>query len=178
MAEAGPRDAALARIARYLLPGDLSRTSLRRLALAAGLNDRVFALHFRDRSDALRGAFKLLLTDFEDRLQAILPDPVRLSPEGLSAVTRSLAEAPPIRPYMSLWFEVIGAAARGEPPFVEISGSVLSRLLDWIEARLEIADPADRRAMAAIILTTLNPVLTGTILTGANAAVLRQADWS
>ncbi|MCA6225033.1 MAG: hypothetical protein IM630_09600, partial [Phenylobacterium sp.] len=50
--------------------------------------------------------------------------------------------------------------------------------LDWLETLLDIEDPADRRAMAGLIFTSLNPIVMGTVLTGVNARVLRQARWA
>lgn len=172
------RSAALERIARFLMSGDLSRTSLRGLALAAGLNDRVFALHFRDRSEALKEASALLRGEFGQRLATALPGAARMSPEALSETARQVIEAPAVKPYMSLWLEIIGAGARGEAPFVDIAASVISQILDWMETRLDIDDPADRRAMAGLIFTSLNPIVMGTVLTGVNARVLRQARWA
>ena len=178
MVLAETRRAALERIARFLMSGDLSRTSLRGLALAAGLNDRVFALHFRSRSEVLKEASALLRGEFGQRLAIALPGATRMSPEAMSETARQVIEAPTIKPYMSLWLEIIGAGARGEAPFVDIAASVINQILDWLETLLDIEDPADRRAMAGLIFTSLNPILMGTVLTGVNARVLRQARWA
>ena len=178
MVLAETRRAALERIARFLMSGDLSRTSLRGLALAAGLNDRVFALHFRSRSEVLKEASALLRGEFGQRLAIALPGATRMSPEAMSETARQVIEAPTIKPYMSLWLEIIGAGARGEAPFVDIAASVINQILDWMETLLDIEDPADRRAMAGLIFTSLNPILMGTVLTGVNARVLRQARWA
>ena len=178
MVLAETRRAALERIARFLMSGDLSRTSLRGLALAAGLNDRVFALHFRSRSEVLKEASALLRGEFGQRLAIALPGATRMSPEAMSETARQVIEAPTIKPYMSLWLEIIGAGARGEAPFVDIAASVINQILDWLETLLDIEDPADRRAMAGLIFTSLNPIVMGTVLTGVNARVLRQARWA
>lgn len=178
MVLAETRSAALKRIARFLMSGDLSRTSLRGLALAAGLNDRVFALHFRSRSEVLKEASALLRGEFGQRLAIALPGATRMSPEAMSETARQVIEAPTIKPYMSLWLEIIGAGARGEAPFVDIAASVINQILDWLETLLDIEDPADRRAMAGLIFTSLNPIVMGTVLTGVNARVLRQARWA
>ena len=178
MVLAETRRAALERIARFLMSGDLSRTGLRGLALAAGLNDRVFALHFRSRSEVLKEASALLRGEFGQRLAIALPGATRMSPEAMSETARQVIEAPTIKPYMSLWLEIIGAGARGEAPFVDIAASVINQILDWMETLLDIEDPADRRAMAGLIFTSLNPILMGTVLTGVNARVLRQARWA
>ncbi|MCA6227531.1 MAG: TetR/AcrR family transcriptional regulator [Phenylobacterium sp.] len=178
MVLAETRRAALERIARFLMSGDLSRTSLRGLALAAGLNDRVFALHFRSRSEVLKEASALLRGEFGQRLATALPGATRMSPEAMSETARQVIEAPTIKPYMSLWLEIIGAGARGEAPFVDIAASVINQILDWLETLLDIEDPADRRAMAGLIFTSLNPIVMGTVLTGVNARVLRQARWA
>jgi len=178
MVLAETRRAALERIARFLMSGDLSRTSLRGLALAAGLNDRVFALHFRSRSEVLKEASALLRGEFGQRLATALPGATRMSPEAMSETARQVIEAPTIKPYMSLWLEIIGAGARGEAPFVDIAASVINQILDWLETLLDIEDPADRRAMAGLIFTSLNPIVMGTVLTGVNARVLCQARWA
>ena len=178
MVLAETRRAALERIARFLMSCDLSRTSLRSLALAAGLNDRVFALHFRSRSEVLKEASALLRGEFGQRLATALPGATRMSPEAMSETARQVIEAPTIKPYMSLWLEIIGAGARGEAPFVDIAASVINQILDWLETLLDIEDPADRRAMAGLIFTSLNPIVMGTVLTGVNARVLRQARWA
>jgi hypothetical protein len=57
---------------------------------------------------------------------------------------------------MRLWVEMIGAAAKGEEPFVTISAQVMGGFKQWLAARLEVPAGTDREALAGAIIALID----------------------
>ena len=54
------------------------------------------------------------------------------------------------------WAIVSAAAARGQAPFAAVSGQIADGFVAWVDARLEAPAGADRSALAALVLGTLD----------------------
>ena len=62
------RAQAAQRLKQHLLETGLSQSSLRQLAAAAGISDRMLLYYFDDKSDALNEAFGLIASDLMETL--------------------------------------------------------------------------------------------------------------
>lgn len=148
------RAAALERMADYLLAEGLAGASLRPLARAAGISDRMLLYYFDDKEEVLA----LTLLTIAGRLQAglatVAPEPK--PPEQLTPALWSILQGPDMRPVMALWLEISAAAARGQAPFTSVAGQIADGFVAWVEARLEVPPGADRAALAALVLGTLD----------------------
>lgn len=148
------RAAALERMADYLLAEGLAGASLRPLARAAGISDRMLLYYFDDKEEVLA----LTLLTIAGRLQAglaiVAPEPK--PPEQLAPALWSILQGPDMRPVMALWLEISAAAARGQTPFASVAGQIADGFVAWVEARLEAPPGADRAALAALVLGTLD----------------------
>lgn len=158
------------RLAGHLLATGLSRTSVRQLAAAAGVSDRMLLYYFRDKAEALGEAMGHVAAQLGGRLEAALPAGGRLPPERLLAESARIATEPEVRPFMALWMEVIAAAARGEAPFAGIARQVTAGFLSWIETRLDIEDAERRHATAGLILAAVDGLALLEIGAGAERA--------
>jgi AcrR family transcriptional regulator len=98
------------RLAGHLLASGLSRTSVRQLAAAAQVSDRMLLYYFRDKAEALGEAMGHVVAQLGGRLEAALPAGRRMPPERLLAEAARIATDPEVRPFMALWMEVIAAA--------------------------------------------------------------------
>ena len=98
------------RLAGHLLASGLSRTSVRQMAAAAGVSDRMLLYYFRDKAEALGEAMGHVAAQLGGRLEAALPAGRRMPPERLLAEAARIATEPEVRPFMALWLEVIAAA--------------------------------------------------------------------
>jgi AcrR family transcriptional regulator len=153
---AAQRQVVTERLAEHLLATGLARTSVRQLAAAAGVSDRMLLYYFRDKAETLGEAMGHVVAQLGGRLEAALPAGRRMPPERLLAEAARIATEPEVRPFMALWMEVIAAAARGEAPFAGIAEQVTAGFLGWIETRLDIEDAERRAATAGLILAAID----------------------
>jgi AcrR family transcriptional regulator len=158
-------------LSAHLLRTGLAQTSLRQLAAAAGVSDRMLLYYFRDKAEALGAATEQIAARLSETLADAIPANAAMAPGELVGLAAGLTTGERLRPYMRLWIEIVAAAARGEAPFVDLAGRIAEGFLQWIDARLAPVAAADRRAVAAAILAMLDglallEVCAGAELTG------------
>ena len=155
-----PRDdqraRATERLAAHLLHSGLSATSLRQLAAAAGVSDRMLLYYFTDKAEALAAAMAQIAGAIGTHLAEAIPPAPSLKPAALIAVAARITTAPEMKPYMRLWIEVVAASARDEAPFPAIAREIATGFRQWIEARLDPAGLPDPVGTAALILATVD----------------------
>lgn len=138
------------RMADFVLANGLAAASLRPLAAAAGVSDRMLLYYFKDKSLALTAAFECIL----QRLTAALA--ARVEPRALP-IGRLRGKVVPILlskgfwPYMQLWLEITALAARGDEVQRSRGRAIWTLCEDWIKAQLESQGPHDSTRMMQII---------------------------
>lgn len=142
------RDRAVAALAAHLLATGLSQCSLRQLAAAAGVSDRMLLYYFADKAEALALPMQRLAGEMAGRMSGVIGAEERLPPQLFTARVAGLVVNPEFRPYMRLWIEAVAAAAREEEPFVQIVRRITSGFLQWIAEHLDgsVTDPAGTAA--------------------------------
>ncbi len=150
------RSQAIDLLAAHLLRTGLAEASLRQMATAAGISDRMLLYYFKDKADVLAATMERVAMQLAHQLAVAIPEGAGLAPARLIALAADLTTGEGMRPYMRLWIEIVAAAARKEPPFVEIARQIAAGFLHWIEARLEPGDPRSRQATAAAILAIID----------------------
>ncbi len=143
-------------VARHLLDTGLAETSLRQLAKAASISDRMLLYYFRDKADALAAAMAKIAETLSQRLAEAIPAGTRLAAPALVERAARITTHPEVAPYMRLWIEVVAASARGEAPFPNLAQQIAEGFLTWIESRLDITGEDDPRAVAAAILAMID----------------------
>lgn len=150
------RDRVLARLADHLLATGLSRASLRELARAGGVSDRMLLYYFADKAEVLAAACAQVSANSAGRIAAAFPPGTRLSAPALTREAVRLTTSAEMRPFMRLWVEIVAAAARREEPFPAVAATILDGFLGWIRLHLAEDPGADPEAQAAIILATID----------------------
>lgn len=140
------------KLAAHLLAHGLSRSSLRQLAAAAGVSDRMLLYYFADKSEVLSASLERIATRVIDSLAQAFPEGQRFPVRELVLRAATVTGQPEMRGFMRLWIEVIAAASRGEAPFVDISGQIVLGFQNWIESRLALAEGKDRAGLALAII--------------------------
>ncbi|NCU12087.1 MAG: TetR/AcrR family transcriptional regulator, partial [Sphingomonadaceae bacterium] len=74
------REAVVERLAAHLLETGLSRTSLRQLAAAAGVSDRMLLYYFADKAEVLSAVLARVAGELAMRLTKAIPDGAPLKP--------------------------------------------------------------------------------------------------
>lgn len=150
------RTLAQARLAQHLLATGLGRTSLRELAAAAGISDRMLLYYFKDKPEALSAAVAVVAAQLTTQLGAAVPDGTQLSAKALVETAVAFTTQPQTRPIMRLWIELVAAAARAEAPYPAIARQIADGFIDWTQSRLDPVEHDDPRATAAAIIALID----------------------
>lgn len=138
------------RMADFVLAHGLDAATLRPLAAAAGVSDRMLLYYFKDKSQAMTAAFQCLLGRLQDTLDA--QTQIRPLPIGrLRGKVVPLLLADELWPYMQLWLDITARASRGDAQH-RADGQALRQVLqDWVQGRLVSDDPNQRARLMMMI---------------------------
>lgn len=145
-------------IAEHLLTAGLSETSLRQLASAAGVSDRMLLYYFTDKADVIRSTLAHVVGSMTALLTTAIAEHVNLTPKDLITKALEVTQAEIMQPYMRLWIEITAAAARGEQPYATISNQIAHGFLAWIESRLAGEPSEAKRATSAMIFAIIDGI--------------------
>jgi AcrR family transcriptional regulator len=146
------------RLSASLLETGLSETSLRQLAAAARVSDRMLLYYFKDKTDILSTVLAAIAAEMSDRLAIAIPENASLTPFQLITEAVVVTQSASMRPYMRLWIEIVAAASRGVQPYVSISPQIALSFMEWIETRLVGEDADPKHATAAMILAMIDGI--------------------
>lgn len=138
-------------MADFVLAEGLGAASLRPLARAAGVSDRMLLYYFADKADAVTATLQLIAERMQAMMAAGAPAE-RLPAPVLKAALLEQLFAPAFWPYMAIWLEIAALSARGDPLFRQVGEAIGRGFLAWGEAHLAGDDPA---ADAAALLVDL-----------------------
>ena len=145
------RAEALGHIAQHLLDEGLPRSSLRSLAAAVGVSDRMLLYYFADKNEMLTAALGMLALQMASVLDGSVPAAPRRPFAILLADIREAVKSPALRPYMRLWLEIASRAARNEPPYHTIAGIMADGFANWISSRLDPTAPNEAALLLAAV---------------------------
>lgn len=149
------RERVIAALAAHLLATGLREASLRPLARAAGVSDRMLLYYFRDKADLLGAVIGRLADGFAAGLEAALPA-TPMPPEHLLLAASRLVRSPAMQPSMRLWLDIATFAARGEVPFPDLAARILDQFMTWLEDRIDRPPGPERRQQAALLLAVID----------------------
>jgi AcrR family transcriptional regulator len=150
------REQVIKLLGQHLLKNGLSETSLRQLAAAARVSDRMILYYFTDKSDILASVLSRIAFEMAALLSEAIPEDANLAPADFITTATAVTQAPAMRRYMRLWIEIIAAAARGEQPFAMVANQVTAGFLGWIESRLSGEAGDSKRATASMIFAIID----------------------
>ncbi len=147
------RAAILEQLADHVLAHGLSASSLRPLAGAAGLSDRMLLYYFKDKAEVMTAVLETVAA----RMTVALGTTTAPHPLPFAALRTQLAAAvlaDTLWPYMQLWLEVAALSARGDSFYRAVGERIGRGFLAWGAAQLDSASEAERAAEAAALLVT------------------------
>ncbi|CAN1548926.1 AcrR Transcriptional regulator [Sphingomonadaceae bacterium] len=165
------REAAIEKLVEHLLEHGLAAISLRQLADAAGVSDRMLLYYFADKAEVLSVTLTRIAEMMADALVEALPEGESFSPADLLQRAAALTTQDEMRRFMRFWVEVVAAAARGEPAFAGIAAQIMQEWQTWVESRLILPPDTDRRAVALAIIATIDGLALIDICAGGPAAI-------
>lgn len=148
------RQSLLPLLAAHVLAKGLGQASLRPLARAAGTSDRMLLYHFGSKNALIADLLAFIAANYASALDAALAGD---RPTTRSAViSRIIAHthSPAMQPFLSLWWEIVAGAARGEDSYRAAAYSMMHELLAWLEGQMPVGDP-DPKGGARYLLTLI-----------------------
>ena len=142
------------RIADHLLKEGLAAASLRPIADAAGVSDRMLIYYFGTRDEAIEAGLQRAAERMTDLLVESMSQR-RLAPDALLDRVKRVVLDDALSPYMALWLEMVARAARGAAPYTDAAAAIAAGFLDWTADQLDVAD-ADRRRTALSVLAQVD----------------------
>lgn len=147
------RAAILEALADHVLAHGLSAASLRPLAQAAGVSDRMLLYYFRDKAEVVDAVLAVVAARLTRRLgdSAGPPLPVADLRAKLAAVL--LADA--LWPYMRLWLEIAALAAQGDAALARAGEAIGRGFYAWGLAQIAARTPQQQAIDAAHLLVAI-----------------------
>jgi len=143
----------------HVLVHGLGQASLRPLAQAAGTSDRMLLYHFGTKEQLIADLISYVAAVYSAGLEAVIESGTR--PTTRTEVLELILaqdEDPAMRPFMQLWWENVGGAARDLPGFRAAAQRMVNELLDWLERQMPEDDP-DPAGGARFLLTVIEGTL-------------------
>ena len=149
------REAAIERMADYVLSEGLGAATLRPLAAAAGTSDRMLLYYFADKDELLTATLKRIAERMTVQLDDAIPVKPRLSfPVLLERVWAALGSKS-LEPFMPLWLDLASGAARGLQPHRDVAGEIADGFLDWVATRLRLESDGKPSSSAPLFLAAI-----------------------
>jgi AcrR family transcriptional regulator len=152
------RAALLEQLADHVLAHGLAAASLRPLARAAQISDRMLLYYFTDKAAVMTA----ILDRIAHRLMSVISAKGIDTPQPINVLRARLLDivfADDLWPYMRIWLELAAQAARGDLLYRAVGAQIARGFLGWIAGRIEVATAAQRDACAARLLVEIEGLL-------------------
>lgn len=143
----------IGRLADHVLAHGLGSASLRPLAAAVGTSDRMLLYYFDDKATLVA----TVLAEVAQRMSALLAAQIGGDPQPRPVVEARLLPLlldDAVWPYMALWLEIAGRAARGDAVCAAVGEEIGRGFLAWASVQIETGE-GERDAEAARLMITL-----------------------
>ena len=144
-------------LADHVLAHGLAASSLRPLARAAGISDRMLLYYFKDKADVTAAVLDVIAA----RLTVMLGDasgaPLPVAELRAQLLGALMDDA--IWPYMRIWLEMAALAAQGDAVFANAGEAIGRGFYAWGLAQIA-AETSEQRAIdAARLLVTIEGIV-------------------
>lgn len=146
------------RLADHLLAHGLAASTIRPLAEAAGLSDRMLLYYFPDKAAAVAAGLEAVAA----RMTALLASKLPAAPmpiDKAEVMMRGLVLDDASWPYMQLWLELAQMAARGDPAMAAVARTIGEGFLSVGASLLDSPAPDRARDAARLLMATEGAVL-------------------
>ena len=143
----------LEKIADHLLEQGMKGSSIRPLAAAAGISDRMLLHYFENKEEVMTAALHLVAERMVILLNSArsVPMPYHLLIPHLAAMRTD----PNVRPYLRLWLELAALSASGEEVYRQVSRQLGDYFYEWLAGELLVENEAERASLAALAFVTV-----------------------
>jgi len=152
------RESVAATLVDHVLAKGLAETSLRQLAKAASVSDRMLIYYFGSKTELLSCVLMKAADRMKTDLEASVPAGTQLPAAMIFAGITAALKQPELKPYMSLWIEIVAASQREPDPFLLIAEEIGELFLSWITERIVPVEGTDSRALAGAVLAIVDGI--------------------
>lgn len=151
------RTAIVAAVADHILANGLAAASLRPMAKAAGLSDRMLLYYFTDKAAVMAAAIECLSARLTEKLGQLACAP--LPPDALRSRLAGALFTPDLWPYLCLYLEMAALAARGDITMQSVGERIGRGFIAWGAAQLDSPTPESRARDAARVMVAIEGML-------------------
>jgi AcrR family transcriptional regulator len=151
------RAAIIEAVADHVLAHGIANASLRPIARAAGLSDRMLLYYFTDKAEVMAAAIECLSARLTSKLGGLTSRP--LPPDALRARLAAELFTPEVWPYLCLYLEMAALAARGDAAMRAVGERIGRGFVAWGAAQLDSPTPEARARDAAKVMVAIEGML-------------------
>jgi AcrR family transcriptional regulator len=134
-----------------------------------GISDRTVVYYFPSKADLVSAVVGALVAELELLLEEAFGSEPLPAPELVRRAWPVLATGS-TAPVFALFFEIVGLAMSGQPPYPDLAVSLLTGWVDWLEPRVLGEDHAERRNRAMATVAQVDGLLLVRQVLGSGAA--------
>ena len=157
------KETLLPKLAAHVLAEGLSAASLRPLAKAAGTSDRMLIYHFGNKDDLISEVLDYIADVYSSGLDAAMAGERAKTRQDVGARILGHMREPAMRPFLSLWWEIVAGASRGSESHKQAAKRMMDRLLEWLEQQMPEGDPDPKGGARYLLTLTEGAQMLGTI---------------
>ncbi|MEM1381519.1 MAG: TetR/AcrR family transcriptional regulator [Pseudomonadota bacterium] len=140
----------------HVLATGLSQVSVRQLAAAAGISDRMLIYYFDNKNNALSEVLMAAAMRMEAMLNASLPPDAGLPRAALFGVLTEAFRDEDTKLFMALWIEIIAKSLREPEPYGPVATRIALFFLDLMTDRVEGQTREERRRNAGLVFAAID----------------------
>ena len=147
------RKAILEKIADHLLEQGMKGSSLRPLAAAAGISDRMLLHYFENKEEIMMAALNVIAGRMIHLLESArsAPMPFHILMPHLAGMLKDSH----VQPYLRLWLELAALSASGEEIYRKVAQLLGDHFYNWLAGELLVEKESDRESLAALAFVTI-----------------------
>jgi AcrR family transcriptional regulator len=138
--------------ADYLLLHGLKEATLRKLASAVGMSDRMLMHYFKDKDELITATLAVLTTRLVGLLESARAEQMPF--EKFMLYLAAMMKQPQVRPYLRLSLELAALSAEGEGGYNATAQKICDDFFRWIASALQVEREEDRIPLAALAFAT------------------------
>jgi AcrR family transcriptional regulator len=143
----------LEKIADHLLEQGMKGSSLRPLAAAAGISDRMLLHYFENKEEVMTAALHLVASRMTTLLEGARSAPMPF--HTLMPHLAGMRTDPNVRPYLRLWLELAALSASGEEAYRQVARQLGDYFYAWLTSELLVEKEEERASLAALAFVTI-----------------------
>ncbi len=150
----GRRQAIIDLLADHVLAHGLSASSLRPLAQAARISDRMLLYYFKDKAEVIAAALECISA----RLASLMSQHTGKKPLPLETLMKEISNllfSDELWPYMRVWLEIAALAARADGFYRAVGETIARDFLAWGASQLACDTATQRKTDAAKLLVSI-----------------------